>query len=705
MFFKLALGNVRKSIRDYAVYFVTLALGVAVFYAFNTISDQADFLSSNSSEVIKAISGIMTGTTVFLAFVLGFLMVYANNYLVKRRKRELGLYQLLGMTRGQVSRVLVLETLMASAVAFVAGIAIGLLLSQLLVFMTAALLHDRVQNFAFRFSPEAMGLTLACFGIIFLVMLAFNLRTLRKVRLVDLMGAERRNESVRLRSLPLTLALFVAGVGLVIAAYVRLSHDGLPVTGPAALPGFMITTLMVIVGTFLFFFSLSGIMLRVAQRFHGAYYHGLNMFTVRQLSAKINTVAFSTGLISIILFLAITSVTSGLSICAMLNQNTDKAAPYDASFAVYYESAQQASDGENVGIATHPVDIAAQLKDKGYDLAPITGKSFTASSYEVSSVPGTSSMSLSDFLSASGDTVPSTYQSSDVAMLGLFIMSVSDYNSVRALNGLDPVSVGSDGYLITCDMPDLEGVYSDALAKGKTVVVGGRTLTPAQSSAISDTSAKSENSSVVTSNPGTVIVPDDLLAGCAPYRTYLGISYSGDEKVGDDLVRTISQNHIGTFTEDGKEVAYFTMPSSRTDELNASLGMTGIVSYLSIYIGFVLVISCAAILAIQQLSEASDSASRYRLLSEIGCPRRLSNRSLFVQTLVYFLAPLLVAVAHSLVAMGSVVSVVRLFGSLDLTSTAITTAAMFLVVYGAYFLVTYSVAKGVVNARTVEARS
>ncbi|MFZ2755811.1 MAG: FtsX-like permease family protein [Atopobiaceae bacterium] len=700
MFFKLALGNVRKSVRDYAVYFVTLALGVAVFYAFNTISGQADFLSTNASEIVGTISSIMTGTTVFLAFVLGFLMVYANNYLVKRRKRELGLYQVLGMTRGQVSSVLVLETLMASLLAFVAGIAIGLIFSQLLVFVTANFLHDRVHDFAFRVSPEAMGLTLLCFGIIFLVMLAFNLRTLRKVRLVDLMGAERRNESVRLRNLPLNVALFVAGVGLIVGAYVRLDHDGLPVGGPATLPAFGVTTLMVIAGTFLFFYSVSGFMLRVAQRFHGAYYHGLNMFTVRQLAAKINTVSISTGLISLILFFAITSVTSGLSICAMLNQNSDAGAPYDATFTAIYER------GDGAGAAaTHPADIAAQLKDKGYDLGPITRGSFLASSYEVSSVPGTSSMSLGDFLAVSGDEVPSVYRNRDVATFGLFMMSESDYNAVRALDGLGPVSLGSDGYVLTTDMTDLAKVYSDALAKGKTVVVNGRTLHPLQTEAISDASARFENSATAATNPGTVVVPDELLAGCTPYSTCLGISYAGDTDAADDLVRRISRARVGDLTENGAGVAFLAISSTRTDELAASLGMTGVVSYLSIYIGFVLVISCAAILAIQQLSEASDSAQRYRLLSEIGCPRSLSNRSLLVQTLVYFLAPLAVAVAHSLCAMRSVITVVRLFGALDITGVAATTAGMFLVVYGAYFLVTYSVAKGLVNAHTVEARS
>lgn len=709
MFCKLALGNVRKSIRDYAVYFVTLALGVAVFYAFNTISSQADFLSADKRDVIKTISGIMTGTTVFLAFVLGFLMVYANNYLVRRRKRELGLYQVLGMTRAQVSRVLLLETLFASMLAFAVGLALGLLLSQLLVFVTAGLLQDRVQNFAFRFSLGALELTLACFALIFLVMLIFNLRTLRRVRLVDLMGAEKRNESMRLRSLPLAVVLFAAGVALIVLSYVRLNHDGLPLTGNSQdLTTFAITTALMIAGTFLFFYSAAGIFLRVAQGFHGAYYHGLNMFTVRQLAARVNTVSFSMSVIALVLFLAITSVTSGLSITSLVNKNTELGTPYDATVSVSYASRSAVTEDPDWTVATAPVDLFAQLKERGIDLAQAARSTFSATTYTASGVPDTSSATLADFVSASGDVAPKGYESVDSHTLNLFLMSVSDFNAVRAMRGLGPVSIGDDGYLLATDMPEFAGLYTHALENGKTVVVAGRTLRPVQASVFTGRDAKWRNTSFAPDDPGTIIVPDALLEGATPYQTSIGLDYSVDTETGDALVMSVSKvgdtmSHYAM--QDGLKVGVISSKDTRTDLLASSLGATGVVSYLSIYIGFVLVISCAAILAIQQLSEASDSAPRFRLLSELGCPRRLSNRSLLVQTLVAFLAPLVVGLAHSICALQSVIPVVRLFGSLDIGETAGVTAAMFLVIYGAYFLVTYSVAKGVVNSRTVEARS
>jgi putative ABC transport system permease protein len=312
-----------------------------------------------------------------------------------------------------------------------------------------------------------------------------------------------------------------------------------------------------------------------------------------------------------------------------------------------------------------------------------------------------------DFAQASGEDVPKGIEQADVTRLGLYLISESDFNAVRAMRGLGPVSVGADGYLLATDMPDLAGLYAHALENGKTVVIAGRTLHPAQTTVYTGQDAKWRNTSFTSENPGTIIVPDALLVGAFPYQTNIGLDYSVDTETGDALVGSVSKvdDSMSHYVlQDGLKVGVISSKDTRTELLSQSLGATGVVSYLSIYIGFVLVVSCAAILAIQQLSEASDSASRFRLLSELGCPRRLSNRSLLVQTLVAFLAPLVVGLAHSICALQSVIPLVRLFGALDIGETAGVTAAMFLVVYGAYFLVTYGVAKGVVNARAVEAR-
>lgn len=693
MFFRLALGNVRKSLRDYTVYFVTLVLGVTVFYAFNTISGQADFLSEDTRQMVKTVAMLMGFVTVFLSFVLGFLMVYANNYLVKRRKREFGLYQLLGMRQGQVSLILVLETLLASVASLLVGLAMGVLFSQILVFVTAALFNETVTNFSFRFSPEAALFTLICFSLVFVVMLVFNLRTLHKVRLVELMGASRVNERTRVRSLPVSVVGVMLGLALIIWSYARLLKDGLPINSAEQFGGFFLTTGIVTVGTLVLFYALSGVLLHVAHAFKGSYYRGLNMFTVRQLSSRINTVSLSMGVISLILFLAITSVSSGLGICAGISDSIRRQTPYDASLSLHYGHA----DDKGGGGVTYQYDADALLAAHGIDLSAISSQVVKVSSHYANDVDDSDPLTIDTLSRRAGVSLPSpltnTYRD-----IPLSLISASDYNSLRRMGGLDAVDMGSDGYMVASNAGGaLVRVYNDLLAARPTVSLRGRALKPV-SNVVDESSASTLSNSY--SSSGVFVVPDDLLADIKPTIIYVNLNYSVPKAEGD---RFMSQA-LETLSS-AKDDVGIVLGTTRTEAETNSRGSSAIISYLAIYIGFVLVIACAAILAIQQLSSASDAAPSYLLLSELGCPTKMSMGSLLAQTLTFFLLPLVVALAHSAVALSQVMTVVSLIGQgSNWAIPILITAVAFVAVYGTYLMVTYFMARGIVSYRTSKAR-
>lgn len=693
MYFRLALGNVRKSLRDYTVYFVTLVLGVTVFYAFNTISGQADFLSEDTRQMVKTVAMLMGFVTVFLAFVLGFLMVYANNYLVKRRKREFGLYQLLGMRQGQVSLILVLETLLASIASLLVGLAMGVLFSQILVFVTAALFNETVTNFSFRFSPEAALFTLICFSLVFVVMLVFNLRTLHKVRLVELMGASRVNERTRVRSLPISVVGVMLGLALIIWSYARLLKDGLPINSAEQFGGFFLTTGIVTVGTLVLFYALSGVLLHVAHAFKGSYYRGLNMFTVRQLSSRINTVSLSMGVISLILFLAITSVSSGLGICAGISDSIRRQTPYDASLSLRYG---HAGDKGGRGV-TYQYDADALLAAHGIDLSAISSQVVKVSSHYANDVDDSDPLTIDTLSRRAGVSLPDSPLTNTYRDIPLSLISASDYNSLRRMGGLDAVDMGSDGYMVASNAGGaLVRAYNDLLAARPTVSLRGRALKPV-SNVVDESSASTLSNSY--SSSGVFVVPDDLLADIKPTIIYVNLNYSVPKAEGD---RFMSQA-LETLSS-AKDDVGIVLGTTRTEAETTSRGSSAIISYLAIYIGFVLVIACAAILAIQQLSSASDAAPSYLLLSELGCPTKMSMGSLLAQTLTFFLLPLVVALAHSAVALSQVMTVVSLIGQGNWAIPILITAVAFVAVYGTYLMVTYFMARGIVSYRTSKAR-
>lgn len=732
MLCKLAWGNVRRAGRDYLVYLLTLTLGVTVFYAFNTISMQVDIAGIDEEGLAQVMGSILGGLTYFLAGVMAFLMVYANNFIMKRRKKEFGLYQVLGMGRGRVATIMALETVIVSVVAFVAGIVLGVGLSQLMTFFTASLFKTQIANFHFFFSVHAFNLTLACMLVMFVLTLLLNLRAVRRTKLIELMGAERRNESIKTRNPWIAIAIFAVGVVLVGVAYYRLLRDGFPLTATdsklqEAMNQFGITTAMVTVGTFALFWGLSGMLIKLLQSLRSVYWRGLNMFTVRQLSAKVNTVCFSMGVIAMILFLAITSVTCGMSIANVMNENLERYTPADMSQTYiyytpetldYYKEYVNPSEADRMVLADSTVDLYSawhgdpwhgDRKGKSADnndetgkkvsIADVAGEHVQIDSYLSYPLGGSDpSVTPSEMCKTMGEKLPRAFGGSNADTMGLFVTPASQYNKLRQMMGEEPVSIGLDQYLLTCDMGgDLGDLYTKYMAGGHTLTLGGHELKPATDKSDKDTAAIAN--SAMSSNPGTVVVADELLSQLKlqPYSSSLLVNY----KQGMDTTEadeSIKYTVLDNLLVDGKEPGSWGIFITRSEMYTQAAQMNGMISYLAIYIGFVLVVACAAILSIQQLSNVADGSRSYRVLAQIGCDDRQIRHSVMAQQAVFFLFPLAVGLAHSFVALKVIIELVSTFGNMSIGGTVGLTCAIFLAAYGGYFLVTYLMSTGMVQA-------
>lgn len=728
MLCKLAWGNVRRAGRDSLVYLLTLTLGVTVFYAFNTITMQVDIAGIDEEGLAQVMDSMLGNLTYFLAGVMAFLMVYANNFIMKRRKKEFGLYQVLGMGRGRVATIMALETVIVSVGAFVAGIVLGVGLSQLMTFFTASLFKTQIANFHFFFSVHAFNLTLTCMLVMFVLTLLLNLRAVRRTKLIELMGAERRNESIKTRNPWIAIAIFAVGVVLVGVAYYRLLRDGFPLTATdsklqEALNQFGITTAMVTVGTFALFWGLSGMLIKLLQSLRSVYWRGLNMFTVRQLSAKVNTVCFSMGVIAMLLFLAITSVTCGMSIANVMNENLERYNPADMSqtYLYYapdtldyykgYKGYANPSEVDRMVLADTTVDLYPAWHGKGksadnndetgkkVDISDVAGEHVQIDSYLSYPFGGSNpSVTPSEMCKIMGEKLPKAFGGSNADTMGLFVTPASQYNKLRQMMGEEPVHIGHDQYLLTCDMGgELVDLYTKYMAGGHALTLGGHTLKPATDKSDEDTAVIAN--SAMGSNPGTVVVADELLSqlNLQPYSSSLLVNY----KQGMDTTEadeSIKYTVLDNLLVDGKEPGSWGTFIIRSEMYTQAAQMNGLISYLAIYIGFLLVVACAAILSIQQLSNVADGSRSYRVLAQIGCDDRQIRHSVMAQQAVFFLFPLAVGLAHSFVALRVIIELVSIFGNMSIGGTVGLTCAIFLAAYGGYFLVTYLMSTGMVQA-------
>ena len=695
MYAKIALGNVRKSFRDFSVFFLTLVFGVCVFYAFGSITDQAAVIdmAEDQRRMVQSLSSILTGLSVFVVIILGFLVVYANRFLIRRRKREFGIYLTLGMDIRHVSQIVVVETLVVGVVALAAGLVLGVALSQVMMYLTAHLFEATINGFAFAFSPSACLSTVACFAGIFLVTLVFNVGTVSRYKLIDLINAARTSETVRLRSLPLSVALFVVSLVLIGVAYATLLEHGMMEEGPY----FALATGLVTVGTLLFFFSISGFLLRALQASPRVYLKGLNMFVLRQLNSRINTAWLSISLVCAMLFIAICGVCTGFSVATGMNESLAAGTRYDMSLVSYptglsgsYQADGPAAADDYDAIARMRADIPA-FDELFRDAVQVNQYQADGSNRPLVEPALEELFANTDY---SGNATEKTLLEGQNEQR-LTLVPVSEYNALAEMVGEKPVELGDGECLLWNDMTSINGLWEAICAQNPEVTACGRTLhfaeDPLVSLPFSDTGA-------VGTVSGALIVADDVVPeGIGPSMTSVNLMYNGSREEVDPAARAAIDEAYGAIMGQGSTLDAWPVWNFTTAQglLDQSSGTTVVVTYLAIYIGVILLVCCATVLALQQLSEAADNVSRYRVLAELGAEKSLTRRALLAQVGVYFLFPLVVAVAHAAVALSVVNDIVALLTGYQIGTALVGTVCFVVVLYGGYFLVTYLTSRGI----------
>ncbi|GAA0096062.1 ABC transporter permease [Clostridium perfringens] len=659
MYFKLAFKNIKKSYKNYVIYFLTLIFGICIFYTFNSIESQSVMMELNEQKqsAFMMAEQLIGYFSVFIAFVLGFLIVYANNYLIKRRKKEFGIYMTLGMENGSLSKMIFLETLFIGAISLGIGVILGIMLSQALSVLTAYMFQVDLTKFQFVFSPLGFKRTVLCFSIIYLVVLIFNFISVRKIKLIDLLTASKRNEKPTIKNLWVSVILFLVSVGILGTAYYKVIHDGIAFASFNALG---LPILLGCIGTFIFFYSLTGFFLKVIQGNKKFYLRDLNMFVMKQISSKINTTFVSLSFICLMLFLAICTFSGGLGINRAINADLKDLTKFDVTF--------WSNSGEN---------IENLLKEKNIDISNIAKEDSNMVMYD-------SGVKYSNFLSKEGMTAMKNYfpvaNDNDILVIG-----ENGYNNTLKLLGKEPVNLKENQYLAVGNIDEMKKWVNESLENGKKINISGKTLEPANK--------KYENINLYNfTMKGDIlifVVKDSLLEGLKPVSSRFNMMLKDNSNTKEELEEVRDQL---------VESQVYSITKKEIYDNAAGLGAT--MAYLGIYLGLIFIITSAVVLAIQQLTESTDNVERYRLLKEIGVDQKMINKAIFTQVGVYFMLPLSLAIVHSIVGLKVSSFIVGVFGNASIMPNIIITAIIFVIIYGGYFLATYLGAKKNINERS-----
>ena len=617
MYSKIAFSNVKKSIRDYTIYFLTLTFGICLFYMFNSVQAQQAVLKLNESQksMMHLMSVIINWISVFVAVILGFLIIYANQFLMKRRHKEMGIYLLLGMEKRQVSKILLIETLLIGFFALIAGLIAGVFLSQGLAMLTAKMFAVQMKEFKFVFSQTAFIQTIMYFAIIFIIVMIFNGITISKYKLINLLNAAKKNQKTRLKNPVLSVILFVISIACIgIAYHLITKNQMLGVDND-----FKMSIILGVIGTFLFFFSLSGFLLELAKRNKKFYYKGYQDELQQKFVKKMNSL--------------------GLSI---------------------EEDAK-----ETLPITVYQNGVFKQCR---YKMEPLLKGREKYSDY-------------------TKDYVKNLYE------VPLTFVKLSEYNKIRKAIGEKELTLKPDEYILNCDYGNLIPTMEKAAKDKQKITLDGKTYKikyELQKDTFMVAPAKTDM--------GTVVLNDNIIQTLKIDNStlYLNINWKGNAK----KVSERYNNHLKQLIRTSKmQNSPYSTAISKEEVYEQSTGLSTIMTYIAIYIGLVFLITCAAVLALQQLSENADNIEKYQLLRKIGTSQKMVNRAIKAQIILYFCLPLSLALVHSYVGIKTASILISTLGQINISEAVVQSLIIVLVIYVGYMIATYIGSKNMLKEK------
>ncbi len=693
MLFKLSWNNMKKSIKDYAIYFLTLVLGVAIFYMFNSIDSQQAMLqvSQSQREIIKMMISMLGFVSVFVAVILGLLIVYANNFLINRRKKEFGIYMSLGMGRRQISKIILMETIFVGIISLVIGIVVGVFASQFMSVLVAKMFEADMSEFQFVFSSDACIKTCIYFAVMYVLVMIFNTFTVSKYKLINLLNAQKKNEKVKIKNPFLCILVFIVAGAILGYAYWKVTGDASSLnTADKMLP----PILMGIVSTVAIFWSLSGFIIQIVQKMKNTYLKGTNMFVLRQINNKINTMVASMSIICLMLFMTISILSSSLSLRNTMGRELVEMTPVDLNL---YKTANLPETYKKYGREIKTTDIQREdsklpieqtLKNNGLDMNVLK---------DMVEIPiyASNDLTWSNFLENKLEQIKAKFPmlAYDTAEQ---IVKISDYNKIAKLYGIDEYELNDNEYIMLCDFTSMEEVRNEVLVDGNnSLTIAGKQYKSKYNECKSGFIVMSTSHT----NTGIILVPDNCpLTDNMKEMHFLAANYNDDTEEGKKKIEELFSKDDSAFIQSLDKKGLEIDGLTKTRIMEGSIGIATIVTFIAIYLGVIFLIASSAILALKQLTDSSDNKQRYTILRKIGCDEKMINKSLFRQIGIFFGVPLVLAIIHSIFGIQFAIKLMSgLASEKDLLPSAVATVVIIGVIYGAYFLATYFGSKNIIK--------
>lgn len=662
---KLSVRNAKRQAKDYIIYFITVIISVALMFSFNSIAVSEDI--SELSTYMKDFGKAILGISVIIIFVMAWLINYTMKFMLEKRSKEFGTYQILGIEKKDISNMFTLENILIGSLAFVLGVGAGLFLNQ---FLTSIIMNLFNQPYQIQivFDIKAVGLTALYFFGIFVLVLLNCRRKIKKTKVYNLLYADKKNENNVIKKSKGNIIVFITSLVLLLLAYFINDREFSNMSNMTG-RNIFIALVMLIIGIYLFYISISSFIVKRYLQNKSRKYKKSNMFLYRNLTSKINTMSITMGTIALMFTFILVGGNVALLMNNMLNNEIEMGYPFEITMS---------SLDKDFSIYKDYINKNAKVKEMyEYDL------------YDVHNTNIRRALDGSAFESR-------YYYDTDSVML------LKDYNKLRQMLGYEQVSLGENEAIIH-SMKTAEEKFEKYIEKNNSIEICNKKLTIKQ--------VNGESISQISFNGYTycIVVPDymeQLLLneqietrkdGDLIYNHKLAVTTeeitTQDFALGlEELIPreefTITSEYGGERYEQSIErgLAYF---HTKGERLSEAKSFYAIISFLAFYVALIFVMATATLLAIQQLSDSEKYKYRYELLKKLGMDELEINRTIFKQLFFYFAIPMLLPFILSIPIILSISKIFTIAVTIEEIIRNIGIIyGMFILVYGIYFIAT-----------------
>lgn len=654
MLFSLSVKNFKKSIRDYSIYFFTMILGIAVFYIFNAIETQTAMMevTKTKAAIIDMMNGVMDGVSIFVSFILGYLIVYASRFMLKKRKMEFGVYMTLGMSRVKIAGILWMETIWMGVISLVAGLLVGTGISQFMSLMVSHLFQADVSRFVFVISWKAVVKSILYFLIIYTVVMVLNTIAISRTKLIDFMTAGRKKEKNLLKNPVVSVVIFLLAWGILGYAYYNVTAGSENLESEFQV---LAQVLLGIVGTILVFWSFAGFFMWILGKMPKIYYKKINSFVFGELSNKLNSTVISCSVICLLMFMTICILFSAFARKDFKEAEAKRLAPVDISMV------KDLGDGKTIEEIMEEKDISGKdfqdtLNLTTYELPEVTKGNIV------------------------GDAVDRERFGEAYLNQQIELLSVSTYNQAAEKYHLPTYELEENQYLVIADMEGAVGIFNMGLKENPELTIKGKTYYPKEKTCQDGFLMMNYD----PQNMGFILVPDSVkFTEAEQKKNYFIADYAKDtkafrEEMDEEFFERLNGEKSDEFS------VYFTTQSSVYDD---SIGSSAMYIFLGLYLGICFLISGSAVLSLKMLSDAADSKEKYRILQKLGCDQKQICRGLRKQNGMVFLLPVILAAVHSVFGIQVCMEMLSIYETKGTAPALVLTMILIGMIYGGYYLV------------------